>query len=116
MDVHSSIYSLLHTKSGISVWDKDKLSVLRGQQQGQKLTLLSQIIDQMGASSAKSQNLPQPITSTSKLMSSDTRLYLFSDGGKTIGMLKTGVKKLFYRVRCLWLLSCCYSTRSGLYQ
>ena len=113
MDVHTTIYSLLHTSGGVSVWDKEKLTQLKSQQQGQKFTHMSNIIDQLGVLSAKAQALPKPITSSSKLLYSDSRLFLFSEGGKTIGMLKTGPKKLFYRVCIVLILRCEYLTSSN---
>jgi alpha-tubulin N-acetyltransferase 1 len=55
------------------------------------------LIDKMGAASAKAQALPAIITTASRLFTSDNRLYLRAEGNKVIGLLKVGVKKLFIR-------------------
>lgn len=51
----------------------------------------------MGAASSKAQGLPSVITSSSRLFTSDNRLYLSAEGNRVIGLLKVGVKKLFIR-------------------
>lgn len=55
------------------------------------------IIDKMGAASAKAQQLPAIITTAGRLFTSDNRLYLRAEGNKVLGLLKVGVKKLFIR-------------------
>lgn len=47
----------------------------------------------------QAQNLPQVITTTSKMLATDSNLYLYATGNKAIGILKVGIKKLFIRVR-----------------
>lgn len=58
---------------------------------------LYDIVDKMGAASAKAQALPAIITSGSRLFTSDNRLYMKAEGTKAMGLLKVGVKKLFIR-------------------
>ena len=58
---------------------------------------LYEIIDRMGVASSKAQALPSVITSSSRLFTSDNRLYLKAEGNKVIGLLKVGVKHLFIR-------------------
>lgn len=55
------------------------------------------IIDKMGAASAKAQQLPAIITTAGRLFTSDNRLYLRAEGNKVLGLLKVGMKKLFIR-------------------
>eukprot|EP00002_Diphylleia_rotans_P001806 TRINITY_DN11040_c0_g1_i1.p1 TRINITY_DN11040_c0_g1~~TRINITY_DN11040_c0_g1_i1.p1 ORF type:complete len:299 (-),score=50.75 TRINITY_DN11040_c0_g1_i1:1044-1940(-) len=63
-----------------------------------KCAQISSVIDLMGIASAKAQNLPQVITSTSKLASSDHRLYVAVSPPRAVsGILKVGHKKLFIR-------------------
>ena len=59
---------------------------------------LSDAIDRMGERSAKAQDLKTPITSVSKLQTSDHRLYLFVQGQALVGMLKVGTKHIYYMV------------------
>eukprot|EP00040_Diaphanoeca_grandis_P003763 m.25819 g.25819 ORF g.25819 m.25819 type:complete len:275 (-) comp15178_c0_seq1:243-1067(-) len=57
------------------------------------------IVDEMGAASAKAQKLPQIITTATRLLHSDHRLYCLRkvEGSKMIalGFIKVGTKKLF---------------------
>lgn len=55
------------------------------------------IIDKIGTASAKAQGLPAVITTSSRLFTSDNRLYLKAEGTKVIGLLKVGRKNLFIR-------------------
>ncbi len=50
----------------------------------------------MGANSSKAQKIPVPITSFQRLMGSNHRLYIHSQGKKVIGILKVGEKNLFH--------------------
>ncbi|ELT91483.1 hypothetical protein CAPTEDRAFT_195309 [Capitella teleta] len=62
---------------------------------------LCTVIDQMGVASAKAQGLHGPITSVSRMSSSEHILYVMKDPcahkgkGAVVGFLKVGVKKLF---------------------
>ncbi|XP_076013188.1 alpha-tubulin N-acetyltransferase 1 [Genypterus blacodes] len=62
---------------------------------------IAYVIDELGRSSAKAQQLMAPITSASKLQSNTHQLYLLKDGernggrGVVVGFLKVGYKKLF---------------------
>ena len=56
---------------------------------------LEDIIDRMGAASAKAQGLPQVITTASRLFTSFDRLYMRAEGNKVIGLLKVGKRNLF---------------------
>jgi alpha-tubulin N-acetyltransferase 1 len=58
---------------------------------------LYEIIDKMGAASAKAQGLPAIITTASRLYTSDNHLYLKAEDNKVLGLLKVGVRKLFIR-------------------
>lgn len=58
--------------------------------------MIHEIINELGANSAKAQGLKQIITSAIKFSGSDHRLYLKVEGNKAIGFLRTGEKKLFY--------------------
>jgi len=49
----------------------------------------------MGEASARAQRLPQVITTSSKLFSSDNRLYVRAQGNKVIGIVKVGKRNLF---------------------
>lgn len=51
----------------------------------------------MGASSAKAQNLPAIITTLSRIITSDHRLYIYTEDALVKGILKMGRKKLFHR-------------------
>ena len=51
----------------------------------------------MGQASAKAQKLPQVITTSGKLFSSDNRLYIRAEGRQVIGILKVGRRNLFIR-------------------
>ncbi len=57
---------------------------------------LADIINRMGANSSKAQKIPVPITSFQKLIGTNQRLYLHSQGKKVIGLLKVGERKLFH--------------------
>jgi len=50
----------------------------------------------MGANSSKAQKIPVPITSFQKLVASNHRLYIHSQGKKVIGIIKVGEKNLFH--------------------
>ena len=62
---------------------------------------LCDIVDLMGAASAKAQGLGAVITTADKLKASDHRVYLIADRASrsALGLIKVGVKKLFIRVR-----------------
>lgn len=56
---------------------------------------VSRAIDHLGALSGTAQRLAQPITSYSKVLATDVRLYLLCDDNEAVGILKVGKKKLF---------------------
>ena len=56
-----------------------------------------EVINQMGQASAKAQKLPQVITTSMKLFTSDNRLYIRVEGKKAIGFIKVGQRNLFIR-------------------
>lgn len=58
---------------------------------------VGEVIDAFGALSAKSQGLKAVITTTSKILESDHRLYIKAEKNKVIGFIKVGRKKLFIR-------------------
>eukprot|EP01045_Picozoa_sp_COSAG04_P006765 COSAG04_NODE_339_length_16323_cov_3.879315_13_plen_461_part_00 len=78
----------------ITTLDSDALRrVPRDEQEG-----LRRLIDALGEASARAQRLPSVITTFEKLYTSaGQRLYLVAQGGKGLGLLKMGVKKLFVR-------------------
>ena len=49
----------------------------------------------MGEASAKAQKLPQVITTTSRLFTSDNKVFLRTYANKVIGFIKTGRRNLF---------------------
>ena len=51
----------------------------------------------MGEASARAQGLPSIITTSTRLWTSDNRLYIKAEGNKAIGILKVGPRKLFIR-------------------
>ena len=51
----------------------------------------------MGEASARAQKLPQVITTSSKLFSSDNRLYVRAERNRVIGIVKVGKRNLFIR-------------------
>lgn len=58
---------------------------------------ICEIIDVMGRESSRSQGLRSIITTAVRFFSSsDNKIYLKIEGQKVVGMLKTGVRKLFY--------------------
>jgi len=58
---------------------------------------LDSIIDRMGEASAKAQRLPSVITTSSKLFTSDNKLYISAFENKVIGIVKVGKRNLFIR-------------------
>jgi len=60
-----------------------------------KLSNISQIIDTLGQLSAKSQALKAVITTTSKMLLGDTKIYIKVEENKAIGFIKVGKKNLF---------------------
>ena len=63
------------------------------------ILFVKEILDTMGELSARAQNLPNIITSTSRFFPSNHRLYLKADKNRVIGYVKVGPKKLFVRDR-----------------
>lgn len=59
--------------------------------------LLNEVVDQIGDASAKAQNLPVSVTTSLKFFAGEDRLYLLVNGFQTLGMLKTGHRRLFIR-------------------
>jgi GNAT superfamily N-acetyltransferase len=58
---------------------------------------ISEIIDIAGRESARAQSLPSTITTSTKFFSSsDNKLYLKIDQQKVVGILKIGIRRLFY--------------------
>ena len=78
-------------KDGFACLDPEKFVVLS------KDKFISQVIDTFGILSAKSQGLQNIITTMDKLVSSDNRIYIKTDGKKAIGFIKVGKKNLFIR-------------------
>ena len=70
---------------------------LQGKQQDAR-NAIGQIIDALGAASAKAQGLPSVITTMTRFLSSDHVLYIVHEEEKAVGLIKAGVKKLFIRV------------------
>eukprot|EP00743_Colponemidia_sp_Colp-15_P005981 GILK01006428.1.p1 GENE.GILK01006428.1~~GILK01006428.1.p1 ORF type:complete len:416 (+),score=44.49 GILK01006428.1:106-1353(+) len=62
-----------------------------------KQAQLSEIIERMGTASAKAQGLKAVITTPSRIIATDHRVYLRVTRNKVIGLLKVGKKKLFIR-------------------
>lgn len=54
------------------------------------LKIIHEILNELGANSAKAQGLKQIITSAVKFTNTDHRLYLKVEGNKAIGFLRTG--------------------------
>jgi hypothetical protein len=63
-------------------------------------------IDRMGEGSARAQGLHQVITTTERLLHSDHTLHTLVEGNSIMGILKTGVKKLFLRNNAMELIEC----------
>jgi hypothetical protein len=83
-------------QNDITVLDSKHLSRLPRQDS----LALQQIIDSMGAGSARAQSLGAVITTYDKLMiAPNQRLYMMADRaqGTALGLLKMGAKKLFVR-------------------
>jgi hypothetical protein len=57
---------------------------------------IQHVLDTIGAASAKAQSLPTVITSFSRFVYSNHRLYIKFDGDRMIGFIKVGVKNLIY--------------------
>jgi hypothetical protein len=110
MEINASIIPLLKSPNNITIWNKDNLQEIKSHN-SQRFTHLSNTIDQLGVLSAHAQNLPQAITSASKVVFTGTVAYLYSEEGRAIGLLKVGYKKLFYRV----CICCNISFSSSLY-
>lgn len=64
---------------------------------GNGTTPLSAIIDTMGTLSSKAQKLKTIITTYSKFVGTNQRLYIKTEGSKVVGILKIGERDLFYR-------------------
>ncbi len=85
--------------------DKIGLSVIRGDRIFKKnQKLLSFVLDEIGIKSAtvrfqiltfQAQGLKTPVTTGTKFLETDQRIYLKCEGNAIIGFLKMGVKKLF---------------------
>jgi len=63
---------------------------------GANRALLDSILDEFGTRSAAAQGIGQPMTSAAKLVASEHRVYLASDGAQLTGFLKVGTKHLYY--------------------
>ncbi|KAK2957111.1 putative Alpha-tubulin N-acetyltransferase [Blattamonas nauphoetae] len=77
----------------ITSWDKALIQKLPAATKQN----LGTIIDTLGNGSAKAQNLPQVITSMSRFLVSDHKLYIYVEDNKVYGFLKMGYKHLFIR-------------------
>ena len=62
-----------------------------------KMGPANQVIDTFGELSAKSQGLKNVITTTKKVIESNNRIYMKTEGNKVIGFIKVGKKNLFIR-------------------
>jgi alpha-tubulin N-acetyltransferase 1 len=58
---------------------------------------INRVIDELGALSSQSQMLPAQITTASRFFSSDNRMYIKVEGGRAIGLIKIGRRRLFVR-------------------
>eukprot|EP00397_Hematodinium_sp_SG-2012_P044247 GEMP01049379.1.p1 GENE.GEMP01049379.1~~GEMP01049379.1.p1 ORF type:complete len:301 (+),score=42.99 GEMP01049379.1:67-969(+) len=58
-----------------------------------------EVIDTMGAQSAKAQKLQHTISSFRRLLNSDQRLYMKVDRSRAVGYIKVGPKRLFIATR-----------------
>ena len=66
-------------------------------QNGSRTPYICEIIDALGRESARAQGLRSIITSSTRFYtSSDNKIYLKIEGLKVVGILKTGVRNLFY--------------------
>ena len=79
--------------------DKDGYSVIDSNAAKKYIKTPSavKVIDMLGTLSAKSQALGAVITTTSKILGSDHRMYMKTEGSKVIGFIKVGKKNLFIR-------------------
>mmetsp|Transcript_4821 Transcript_4821/g.10402 ORF Transcript_4821/g.10402 Transcript_4821/m.10402 type:complete len:168 (+) Transcript_4821:102-605(+) len=59
---------------------------------------LHEVVDEIGARSAKAQGIKNPFTSASKLIDSDHRLHVVcnDEGTQMLGFIKIGTKHLYY--------------------
>jgi len=84
-------------RNSITVWDAARIKRLNPALQER----LGEVVNRMGAGSAKAQSLPSVITTMSKMLCSDHHLYLYLENfQKVVGLLKMGRKNLFIRVCC----------------
>mmetsp|Transcript_23000 Transcript_23000/g.47051 ORF Transcript_23000/g.47051 Transcript_23000/m.47051 type:complete len:168 (+) Transcript_23000:76-579(+) len=74
--------------AGVSVWTPDMLKT--------DMPEMHSILDDFGARSASAQGISQPMTTASKFISSDHRVYIMSDGQHATGFLKVGPKHLYH--------------------
>ena len=91
MDIDLALSTVL--PDGVSCWTGASLAALPSEAG----TRLAALIDQLGAASAHAQAIPAAFTSASKLRAAaDHRLYVLVRARCVVGMLKVGVKHLFY--------------------
>ena len=85
--------------------DENGFSILEGSCQNRIIPgyriYVKEILDKMGELSARAQNLPSIITSTSRFFPSNHRLFIKADKNKVLGYIKIGPKKLFLRDKLL---------------
>ena len=79
--------------AGISVLTAESIAASPSAKQ----SMIVDIIDQLGSSSAEAQGIAQPMTSVAKL-AADQRVYIMCDdeGSRAVGFLKVGAKHLYH--------------------
>ena len=101
MEFRFNIDSVL--KSEITIYKNGEVTKIRDKYRNHEYhTRLSIIVDDMGTASARAQGLYLPITTLSKLIHSKHTLYILKEMAgekdkktRVLGILKTGVKRLF---------------------
>lgn len=100
MEFKFNINSVL--KNEITIYKNGEVTKIRDKYRNHEYhTRLSTIVDDMGTASARAQGLYMPITTLSKLIYSKHTLYVLKEmverdhTTRVLGILKTGVKRLF---------------------
>ena len=95
MDIGVSAKELTGSREPITVWNAETLFQQRNHPHYGRLV---DVIDTMGVMSKTAQGINAPLTSVQRLRDNPTHtLYLLCVGEQCLGILKSGVKKLFIR-------------------
>ena len=95
MDIGLTAKELTSSDDCITVWNAEALYKYRNHPHYRRL---EEVIDTMGMMSKSAQGINLPLTSVQRLRDNPTHLlYLLCSGTRCLGVLKSGVKKLFIR-------------------